>query len=132
MHFPTELDWACSNLPTCYFDESTGLLHTLNTPAEPDWLRLCRRDHIDPDEVRLVFSRFDAYRQYGAANGGTRITLEQWFRFYHLEKTSDGQQTGPAPSGCSVDSDAVNNACIHQPGPFLEVLKAYSAEKGGA
>jgi len=98
----------------------------------PDWLTLCHEEGIDPDEVRLVFVRYDAYRQYAGSDRDTQITLDQWFRFYHLEKTSEGQQTGPAPSGCSVDSDAVNNACTHRPGPFLKALKAYSAENSGA
>ncbi len=92
---------------------------------EAGWLTLCRETGIDPEEVRLVFSRYDAYRRFTADNQGAAITLDQWFRFYHLEKASDGEQTGPAPSGCSVDSDAVNNACIKRPGPFLDVLKAY-------
>ena len=91
---------------------------------EAGWLTLCRETGIDPEEVRLVFSRYDAYRQF-TADHQAAITLDQWFQFYHLEKTSDGQQAGPAPSGCSVDSDAVNNACIERPGPFLEILKAY-------
>jgi hypothetical protein len=47
-----------------------------------------------------------------------------------MEKASEGVQAGPSPSGCSVDSDAVNNACIVRPGPFLVALKAYNAARG--
>jgi hypothetical protein len=96
---------------------------------EHDWLGLCRAERIDPDEVRLVFNRYDAFRKFNEGRQGASITLDQWFQFYHMEKASEGAGTGPSPSGCSVDSDAVNNACIKRPGPFLTVLKAYRAEK---
>ena len=98
---------------------------------DQDWMSLCGAEGIDPEEVRMVFARYDAYRQFSKNKPGASISLDQWFRFYHLEKTSEGQQAGPAPSGCSVDSDAVNNACIKRPGPFLITLKAYRAEQDG-
>ena len=98
---------------------------------EADWLNLCSAERIDPDEVRLVFDRYDAYRRYTKGKIGDSAVLERWFRFYHMEKASEGDKAGPAPSGCSVDSDAVNNACIKRPGPFLAVLKAYDAAQTG-
>lgn len=97
-----------------------------------DWLNMCSEARIDPDEVRLVFDRYDAYRRYTKGKEGDSIALEQWFRFYRMEKASEGDQAGPSPSGCSVDSDAVNNACIERPGPFLLVLKAYDASRAGS
>jgi hypothetical protein len=97
-----------------------------------DWLNMCTAAHIDPDEVRLVFDRYDAYRRYTKVKEGDSAALEQWFRFYHMEKASEGEQVGPSPSGCSVDSDAVNNACIKRPGPFLAVLKAYDVSCTGS
>ena len=93
------------------------------------WLDLCREEGIDPDEVRMVFDRFDAQRKYNEDKREAAIELDRWFRFYRMEKASEGAQAGPAPAGCSVDSDAVNDACIRRPGPFLTVLKAYQAEK---
>jgi len=96
----------------------------------PAWQELCRELEVDPEEVRIVFSRYDAYRQFTANGNGDRLSIDQWFRFYHLEKTSEGEQAGPAPSGCSVDSQAVNNACIKRPNAFIKVLRAYlAAEK---
>ena len=90
------------------------------------WCDLCRESGIDPEEVRLVFARYDAYRQYTNTQNNRAIALEQWFRFYHMEKASEGDEAQPAPSGCSVDSDAVNNACIKRPAEFLKVLQAYA------
>jgi hypothetical protein len=95
-----------------------------------DWQALARDKQIDPDEVRLVFDRYDAQRRFSQGRGAP-LALDQWFRFYHLEKSGEGEQLQPAPSGCSVDSDAVNNACIRRPAEFFEVLKAY-ASAGGA
>ena len=94
-----------------------------------DWQALARDKRIDPDEVRLVFERYDAQRRFNEGRGAA-LALEQWFRFYHLEKSGEGEQTQPAPSGCSVDSDAVNNACIRRPADFLQVLKAYASAGG--
>jgi hypothetical protein len=97
----------------------------MNAPRTSEWLGLCQEHKVDPEEVRLVYSRYDAYRTYTGKSGGSVIELEQWFRFYHMEKASEGDQAEPAPSGCSVDSDAVNNACIKRPAEFFIVLKSY-------
>ncbi len=91
-----------------------------------DWELLAQQNRIDPDEVRLVFERYAAQRRFTAGRG-TALPLAQWFRFYHLEKSGEGEQLQPAPSACSVDSDAVNNACIKRPQEFLLVLEAYDA-----
>lgn len=102
----------------------------MTAAPQPDWRELARQHRIDPEEVRLVFGRFDAHRQFAGGGRAEPLALAQWFRFYRLEKASEGQQAGPAPAGCSVDSDAVNDACIHRPGEFLQVLSAYAAQAG--
>ena len=101
-----------------------------NTQPEPDWLRYCREQEIDPDEVRIVFSRYEAYRRFTTEGEGTPIGLEQWFRFYHLEKTSEGEQAGLAPGGFGADSSGGNIAAIQRPRDFLEILKALQAAEG--
>ena len=98
---------------------------------EQDWQALARDYRIDPDEVRLVFARYEAQRAFNAGRGAG-LPLARWFEFYHLEKSSEGAQAGPAPSGCSVDSDAVNNACIYRPAEFLKVLQAFAREREAA
>ncbi len=100
---------------------------------QESWQEMCRNASIDPREVRLIHERYDAYRGFTEENTGSAISLEQWFRFYHLEKNSEGLQAGAPVEGCSADGDAVNNACLLHPGPFLEVLKAYNvARQGGS
>ena len=93
--------------------------------TEPgSWRRLAQEASIDPNEVRLVYERYDAYREF-TSRSGAPLPLEQWFRFYHREKSSEGIQAGPPPSGCSADGDAVNDGCLKRPAEFLQVLIAY-------
>lgn len=96
--------------------------------SEQIWLKLCRTEGIDPEEVRLVFRRYAAYRNY-TDKLSRAIGLEQWFSFYHMEKSSERDDALPAPAGCSVDSGAVNNSCIKRPKEFLKVLRAYAESR---
>ena len=91
------------------------------------WLELCRSTGIDPREVRLIHDRYDAYRGFTEKKTGMAISLEQWFRFYYLEKNSEGLQAGAPVDGCSADGDAVNDACLRRPTEFLEALLVYDA-----
>ena len=95
-----------------------------------DWQEKCRQLRIDPEEVRLVFERYDAYRKFTNQGAGEPISLEQWFRFYYREKMSEGIQGDAVPGACSAQGDAVNNACLKNPADFLRVLTAYD-EHGG-
>ena len=93
------------------------------------WLELCRTTEIDPQEVRLIYARYDAYRGFNEKTTGSSLAVEQWFRFYHREKNSEGRQADALVKGCSADGVAVNNACLRRPGAFLEVLKAYDEDR---
>ncbi len=96
-----------------------------------EWQRMCRDAGIDPNEVRLVHQRYEAYRRFTEKASGEAISLDRWFRFYHLEKTSEGIQAGtPVSAGGSADGDAVNNACLKKPAAFLRVLLAYGSAVG--
>ncbi len=98
-----------------------------NKAMQNQWLELCRAAGIDPQEVKLIYERYDAYRKFTEAGTGSAVPLAQWFRFYHLEKSSEGLQAGAPTEGCSADGDAVNNDCLRRPGEFFEVLEAYDA-----
>ncbi len=100
-----------------------------NQDMQGRWLDMCRDAGIDPREVRLIYDRYDAYRGFTERNTGSSLAVGQWFRFYHLEKNSEGLQAGAPASGCSADGDAVNNACLSQPGSFLAVLEAYDTTR---
>jgi len=92
---------------------------------QDSWLELCQTSGIDPQEVRLIYERYDAYRGFTEKKTGSAISVEQWFRFYYREKNSEGLQAGAPVEGCSADGDAVNDACLNRPGDFLKVLKAF-------
>jgi hypothetical protein len=80
---------------------------TLSTNS--DWLDLCRECRIDP---------------------GT--ALDPWFRFYHMQKAFEaGGETGPPPSGCSVEGGAANNTYIQRPGQLSVQINRKEALTSG-
>ncbi|RMF97972.1 MAG: hypothetical protein D6727_04265 [Gammaproteobacteria bacterium] len=101
----------------------------MSESAASGWRDLARHRGIDPDEVRLVYTRYAAQHRHAQAGQREPLPLDRWFRFYVLEKSSEGRQAGPAPGACSIGSDAVNDACIERPRAFLEVLAAYAREE---
>jgi hypothetical protein len=103
---------------------STPAAKALNPAARADWQADCRRQGIDPVEVEMVSSRYAAYRAYMDPRGGG-LGLEEWFRFYRLEKASEtGAQAGLV-SGCSATGEGNVQNCLTSPAPFLELLKEH-------
>lgn len=84
----------------------------------------CRSAGVDPAEVQVAASRYDAYREFYARGGrGEALAVEQWFRWYYAEVSSESAGTNTAsPGGCSVDSDSRNRGLMTNPGAFLELL----------
>ena len=95
----------------------------------PRWLLLCERYRIDPAELKVVFARYQAHRRFAQQGGDGAIPLERWFRFYVLEKSSEGEQAGIFTE---APHDTINDACLARPRRFLEVLQAYSREEPDA
>ncbi len=89
-----------------------------------DWHGECREAGIDPAEVQRVARHYRAYRQYTESVKSDALPLEQWFRWYHIEKASENQNPGVAPADCSVDSHALGNSLISHPDIFLRLLEA--------
>jgi hypothetical protein len=97
-------------------------------PLPEDLLIRCRTAGVDPTEVGVAASRYRAYRDFYARSGrGEALGLDQWFRWYYLEATSD-RKGGQAesPSGCSVDSDSRNRGLMTKPEAFLAILREVS------
>lgn len=91
------------------------------TPAA-DWRAQSRARGVDPGEVAMVSDRYAAYRDFMAGRPGT-LSLEAWFRFYRLEKSSDrGGQAGGVISGCSATGEATGEAALEHP-EFLELMR---------
>jgi len=96
--------------------------------ASGDWVRLAREEGFDPAEVRLVLSRYQAYRRYYLAEGRTEpLGLEAWFSWYRMETASETEQNAATPSDCSVDPAARSRGAISKPEAFLKVLAALAA-----
>jgi len=71
----------------------------------------------------MVAGRYRAYRDFMAPRGGG-LTLDEWFRFYRLEKQSESpDQTGGVVSGCSATGDAIEQSVLARPAEFLAVLR---------
>lgn len=98
----------------------------------PTWRTRCRAAGIDPAEVEMVSGRYRAYRDFMGTRGGG-LSLDEWFRFYRLEKQSESpDQTGGVVSGCSATGEAVEQNVLTSPTVFLALLKDQLAEQPGA
>ncbi len=96
--------------------------------ASQDWVRQAREQGLDPAEIRLVLSRYQAYlRYYQAGRRGDPLALEAWFSWYRTETASEMQQNAPTASGCSVDPHARNRGAVSKPEAFLKLLAALAA-----
>jgi len=93
--------------------------------SEAVWRVLCRELNIDPAEVETVAGHYAAYREYTENARGSPLPLENWFRWYHVEKSSEAGELGASPSGCSVDPAAEGKALIRDPDAFLRALGEY-------
>ncbi|MAF84455.1 MAG: hypothetical protein CL797_10185 [Chromatiales bacterium] len=108
----------------------TDRLSSAPIKERPDqWLELCRTSGINPQEVQLIYGRYDAYRAFTEQKTGSSLPLAKWFHFYQLEKSSEGLQVNIPAESCLADGDAVNNACLRHPAAFLKALKAYDASQ---
>jgi hypothetical protein len=100
--------------------------------TRPDWKALAEEEGLDPAEVRVVLSRYQAYRRYYEAEGrGEALSLEAWFECYRMEAASEAGATSTA-SGCSVDPNARGRGAITRPQAFLKVLAALAAVEAAA
>ena len=102
----------------------------MNLPNE-DWRDRCRSIGLDPQEIRKVSERYDMYRTYTDEQGGNTLPLDRWYKWYRVEKLSEGHATlAPPATGCSIDSDA---AGAPQPvigeQDFLTLLQLYRQER---
>ena len=92
-----------------------------------NWRQRCRTIGLDPQEVKSVSRRYDMYREYTDAQGGNTLDLPRWYKWYRVEKLSEGHaMLTPPAQGCSIGPDTQETG-----GPvigeqeFLELLLAY-------
>jgi hypothetical protein len=92
------------------------------------WRTRCAELGLDPQEVKSVSGRYDMYQRYTVSQGGTALPLERWYKWYRVEKLSEGHaMLTPPVAGCSVGPDTLKDGPVVSEVDFLELLSLYRA-----
>ena len=96
-----------------------------------NWRARCRELGLDPQEIKSVSRRYDMYREYNAQQNVEVMELPRWYKWYRVEKLSEGHaMLTPPEQGCSVSAE---DARLNEAAPavseseFLSLLQAYRA-----
>jgi hypothetical protein len=96
-----------------------------------NWRQQCKAIGLDPQEVKSVAKRFAMYKTYTDAQGGNTLELPDWYKWYRVEKLSEGHANlTPPGQGCSIESSTDNpeaRSTIVGETEFLALLEAYRA-----
>lgn len=99
----------------------------MNKPDE-EWRTRAARLGLDPQEVKSVSRRYDMYQTYTDAQGGNTLPLARWYKWYRIEKLSEGHaMLSPPAAGCSVSADALSSGGVVSEADFLTLLELYRA-----
>ena len=90
------------------------------------WRTRCAELGLEAQEVKSVSGRYDMYERYTQSQGGTVLPLDRWYKWYRVEKLSEGHamQTPPV-AGCSVGPDTLATGPVVSEADFLELLSLY-------
>jgi len=92
----------------------------------PPWRQQCTEYGLDPHQVKSVSSRYDMYKTYTDANGGNTLPLPRWYKWYRVEKLSEGHaMLAPPADGCSIGPDTTPDGPIISERDFLGLLECY-------
>jgi len=90
------------------------------------WQELCTKLGLDPQEVKTVSKRYDMYRSYTDQQGGNTLALPRWYKWYRIEKISEGHgMIAPPAQGCSVDANTESSGTVVSEQNFLQLLQLY-------
>ena len=94
-----------------------------------NWRQRCGELGLDPQEVKSVSKRYDMYHEYTRTRSAELLDLERWYKWYRIEKLSEGHAmlTPPEP-GCSVSSDLgapTEGEGVVSEADFLQLLRLY-------
>ncbi len=96
------------------------------TKEDQEWRARAEALGLDPQEVRAVSHRYDMYKSYTDAHGGNTLPLSRWYKWYRVEKLSEGHALlSPPVAGCSVGSETSANGIVIGEQEFLELLELY-------
>ena len=101
----------------------------MTTDRHADWRQTARLLGLDPQEIKSVSARYDMYRDYtDAQEGAETLDLPRWYKWYRLEKLSEGHaMTTPPVQGCSVGPETEKQGPVISEQDFLELLMQYRA-----
>ncbi len=90
------------------------------------WRARCIELGLDPQELRAVSQRYDMYRSYTDEQGGDTLPLDHWYKWYRIEKLSEGHaMLAPPDQGCSVGPDVHQSGNVVGEQDFLQLLQSY-------
>ena len=98
----------------------------MSNESTANWRQRCRQLGLDPQEVKAVSARYDMYKAYTDERTGDSLPLERWYKWYRVEKLSEGHamQTPPAQD-CSVGPEISADTPVVSEADFLQLLLAY-------
>jgi len=86
---------------------------------------------LDPEEVPRVFSRYAMHKSYNEKMGAEVLPLANWYKWYRIEKLSEGHAMTQAPAeGCSVSEAApgqIPTGPLATERQFLDLLELYDS-----
>lgn len=95
-------------------------------PTRISWRNRCRELGLDPQEVKSVSSRYDMYKTFTDAQGGDTLDLPRWYKWYRVEKMSEGHaMLAPPVQGCSVGPETDTEGPVISEPDFLQLLELY-------
>jgi hypothetical protein len=101
----------------------------MNTAETPSWRHRCRELGLDPQELKSVSSRYDMYKTFTDAQGGETLSLSRWYKWYRVEKLSEGHaMLAPPVQGCSVGPEIETDGPIVSEPDFLQLLELYRGQ----
>ncbi len=96
----------------------------------PSWRERCKELGLDPQELKSVSSRYEMYKSFTDAQGGETLGLARWYKWYRVEKLSEGHaMVTPPVQGCSVGPEIETTAPVIGEPDFLQLLELYRAAK---
>ena len=101
----------------------------MSNEKHADWRQTARVLGLDPQEIKSVSARYDMYRDYtDAQEGAETLDLPRWYKWYRLEKLSEGHaMITPPVQGCSVGPETAKQDPVISEQDFLELLMQYRA-----
>ena len=63
-----------------------------------EWRARSAAAGLDPQEIKSVSRRYDMYKAYTEAQGGNTLPLGRWYKWYRVEKLSEGHAMQSPPA----------------------------------